>query len=318
MLYDSIGALSHVRLRTLGRGGTVVIPSFAVGRTQEMLYFIREIKEKGLVKGHDGFPVYVDSPLANEATSIFLQCPTSDLDPEARALVERGINPLWFSGLTMSLSKEESQAINADKRPKVILSASGMCDAGRIRHHLKHNLWDSRNTVLFVGYQAEGTLGRALVEGARQVRIFDEDIAVNAEICTLAGVSGHADKNGLLRWLGGVAPKPAHVFVNHGDDASCTQFAACLQSEHGYSANAPYSGACYDLAAGRYVYEAGPVPRQAAQAPGRTGAAQAELEHTVQALLAFARTAAGRPNKELKRMAKQAAALLGEWQKDAP
>ena len=315
---DSIGALTQVLQRTLGRGGTVVIPSFAVGRTQEMLYFIREIKEKGLVKGHDGFPVYVDSPLANEATSIFLQCPTSDLDPEARALVERGINPLWFSGLTMSLSKEESQAINADKRPKVILSASGMCDAGRIRHHLKHNLWDSRNTVLFVGYQAEGTLGRALVEGARQVRIFDEDIAVNAEICTLAGVSGHADKNGLLRWLGGVAPKPAHVFVNHGDDASCTQFAACLQSEHGYSANAPYSGACYDLAAGRYVYEAGPVPRQAAQAAGRTGAAQAELEHTVQALLAFVRTAAGRPNKELKRMAKQAAALLGEWQKDAP
>ena len=127
---DSIGALTQVLQRTLGRGGTVVIPSFAVGRTQEMLYFIREIKEKGLVKGLDGFPVYVDSPLANEATSIFLQCPTSDLDPEARALVERGINPLWFSGLTMSLSKEESQAINADKRPRLFCPPAACATRG--------------------------------------------------------------------------------------------------------------------------------------------------------------------------------------------
>ena len=269
---DYIGDLSAVLQSTFDKGGNVVIPSFAVGRTQELLYFIRQIKAEGRIKGHENFPVFVDSPLASKSTTIFRENFAECYDDEALALVQSGQNPLQFPGLRVSETKEESMAINGDPTPKVIISASGMCDAGRIRHHLKHNLWDSRNTVLFVGYQAEGTLGRALVEGARQVRIFDEDIAVNAEICTLAGVSGHADKNGLLRWLGGVAPKPAHVFVNHGDDASCTQFAACLQSEHGYSANAPYSGACYDLAAGRYVYEAGPVPRQAAQAPGRTGA----------------------------------------------
>ncbi|MEI3013499.1 MAG: integrator complex subunit 9 [Ruthenibacterium lactatiformans] len=158
---DYVGALTEILQQTFDRGGTVVIPSFAVGRTQEMLYFIREIKEQGRVHGHDGFPVYVDSPPANEATSIFLQCPTENLDPEARELVLSGVNPLWFEGLRTSVTKEDSQAINANAVPKVILSASGMCDAGRIRHHLKHNLWHSENTVLFVGYQAEGTLARA-------------------------------------------------------------------------------------------------------------------------------------------------------------
>ena len=143
----------------------------------------------------------------------------------------------------------DSQAINANAVPKVILSASGMCDAGRIRHHLKHNLWHSENTVLFVGYQAEGTLGRALVDGAPSVKIFDEAIAVNAEIRVLAGVSGHADKNGLIRWLQGVSPKPAQIFVNHGDDEACTDFTQCLREEYGYNAMAPYSGTCYDLAA---------------------------------------------------------------------
>ena len=147
---DYVGALTEILQQTFDRGGTVVIPSFAVGRTQEMLYFIREIKEQDRVHGHDGFPVYVDSPLANEATSIFLQCPTENLDPEARELVRSGVNPLWFEGLRTSVTKEDSQAINANAVPKVILSASGMCDAGRIRHHLKHNLWHSENTVLFV------------------------------------------------------------------------------------------------------------------------------------------------------------------------
>lgn len=250
---DYVGALTEILQQTFDRGGTVVIPSFAVGRTQEMLYFIREIKEQDRVHGHDGFPVYVDSPLANEATSIFLQCPTENLDPEARELVRSGVNPLWFEGLRTSVTKEDSQAINANAVPKVILSASGMCDAGRIRHHLKHNLWHSENTVLFVGYQAEGTLGRALVDGAPSVKIFDEAIAVNAEIRVLAGVSGHADKNGLIRWLQGVSPKPAQIFVNHGDDEACTDFTQCLREEYGYNAMAPYSGTCYDLAAGAFL-----------------------------------------------------------------
>lgn len=315
---DTIGQLTGILQRTFDRGGTVVIPSFAVGRTQEMLYFIREIKERGLITGHDHFPVYVDSPLANEATGIFLQCPTVNLDAEARALVERGINPLWFDGLRMSLSQQDSRAINEDASPKVILSASGMCDAGRVRHHLKHNLWHSKDTILFVGYQAEGTLGRALVEGAQHVRIFDEDIAVKAEIRILPGVSGHADKNGLLSWLSSISPRPAQVFVNHGDDESCSQFARCLQEEHGYSADAPYSGACYDLAAGAFIHVAQPVPRKhtdTARDP-RAVAALSQLENAVRNLLDVAQHAEGRPNKELKQMARQAQELLAQWNAD--
>ena len=153
---DYISLLAGAIQRTLDRGGNVVIPAFAVGRTQEMLYFIREIKERGLIRGHDGFKVYVDSPLAIEATSVFLQCDTSFLDDEARAILARGVNPLYFDGLETSVSAEESKAINADTEPKVIISASGMCDAGRIRHHLKHNLWRSESLILFVGYQPRG------------------------------------------------------------------------------------------------------------------------------------------------------------------
>lgn len=312
---DYIGSLAEILQTTFDRGGTVVIPSFAVGRTQEMLFFIREIKEKGLVHGHDGFSVYVDSPLANEATSIFMQCPRDSLDAETRALLEKGINPLWFDGLKMSLSKEDSQVINLDTSPKVILSASGMCDAGRVRHHLKHNLWHPENTVLFVGYQAEGTLGRSLVEGAKHVRIFDEEIAVNAEIRVLAGVSGHADKKGLIRWLGCFEQKPAQVFVNHGDDESCTEFARCLSEELGYTAMAPYSGTSYDLARGLFLVRTEGVLRQttpAARDP-RAVAAFNELMTVVKKLELLVQGATGRPNKELKQMAKQAEKLYEEW-----
>ncbi|MBQ1931589.1 MAG: MBL fold metallo-hydrolase, partial [Lachnospiraceae bacterium] len=160
---DYVESLSKILQETFDRGGNVVIPSFAVGRTQEMLYFLRQIKQQGLVKGHDGFPVYVDSPLANEATRVFLQCHSENFDPEMKALVRQGINPIWSDGLQISVTAEESKAINFDPKPKVILAASGMCDAGRIRHHLKHNLWRKESTVLFVGYQSVGTLGRVLV-----------------------------------------------------------------------------------------------------------------------------------------------------------
>ena len=164
---DYIAGLSACIQRTLDRGGNVVIPAFAVGRTQEMLYFIREIKNRGLVKGHDDFPVYVDSPLAIEATSVFLQCDSSYVDEDMQKIIRSGENPLYFDGLHLSVTQAESKAINEDKTPKVIISASGMCDAGRIRHHLKHNLWRPECLVLFVGYQAVGTLGRALHDGAK-------------------------------------------------------------------------------------------------------------------------------------------------------
>ena len=298
--------------RTLDRGGNVEIPAFAVGRTQEMLYFIREIKEKGLVHGHDGFKVYVDSPLAIEATSVFLQCDTSFLDDEARALLARGVNPLVFDGLEVSVSSEESKAINENREPKVIISASGMCDAGRIRHHLKHNLWRPESLILFVGYQSEGTLGRMLYDGAKEVKLFGETIAVRAEVTWLPGVSGHADKNGLLHWISGFEKKPAKVFVNHGDDGACTEFTRCLKEEHSFDAFAPYSGTSYDLAKGEFVTvtEGVPVP-QKQPTPERRPMNKyfAALVAAAEALLRAVKGAEGRPNKELKKWTERIEAL---------
>ena len=155
---DYVGLLAKVIQETFDRGGNLVIPSFAVGRTQEMLYFIRQIKEEGRIHGHDGFEVYVDSPLANEATTIFSEHKYDCFDEEAMELINKGINPISFPGLKISVTSDDSRAINFDDEPKVIISASGMCDAGRIKHHLKHNLWNEKCTVMFVGYQAIGTL----------------------------------------------------------------------------------------------------------------------------------------------------------------
>ena len=193
---DYVGELAAIIESTFRRGGNVVVPSFAVGRTQEILYFLRQIKEQQLVKTHPDFEVYVDSPLAVEATNIFGKNVQQCFDEEAKALVEKGINPIGFPGLKLSITSDDSKAINFDQQPKVILSASGMCEAGRIRHHLKHNLWRPESTIVFVGYQTRGTLGRALLEGAKEVKLFGEVIEVKAEITKIAGISGHADKNG--------------------------------------------------------------------------------------------------------------------------
>ncbi len=233
--------------RTLDRGGNVVIPAFAVGRAQEMLYFIRKIKLENLVTGHGDFPVYLDSPLANEATAVFLQCDTDCFDAEARAIMDEGVNPLVFPGLKISETAEDSKLINFDKTPKVIISASGMCEAGRIRHHLKHNLWRPECLVLFVGYQAVGTTGRSIVDGAKKVKLFGEDVAVNAEIGMLPGKSGHADKAGLIEWICDFGKKPEMVFVNHGEDQVTDNYAQCLMEEYGFKAYAPYSGTVFDL-----------------------------------------------------------------------
>ena len=196
--------------------------------------------------------MYIDSPLANEATSIFVQTDHSYFDEEMRAILDAGKNPLFFPGLEVAVSAEESKAINFDQEPKVILSASGMCEAGRIRHHLKHNLWREECLILFAGYQAEGTLGRVLYEGAESVKLFGEEIQVNAQIAYLANISGHADKNGLLHWMNAFEKKPEIVFVNHGEDGAMTSFAECLmEEEYGFPwAVAPYSGTSYDLATG--------------------------------------------------------------------
>ncbi len=312
---NTVEELAEVLQRTFDRGGNVVIPSFAVGRTQEMLYAIRQIKQEGMVRGHDGFPVYVDSPLAVEATGIFLQCDQSCFDEETAALVKQGINPIWFDDICLSVTSDESKQINFDRRPKVILSASGMCEAGRIRHHLKHNLWGEENTILFVGYQAEGSLGRKLQDGAQYVRLFGEDITVNAEIAALHGTSGHADQAGLLRWLAGFKEKPQMVFVNHGDDAACIVFQKLL-TQRGYYAEAPYSGTEYDLITGRMTVYADSKPirrEEITKGSARARAVYGELLAAAEALLAFVKTCKSRTNKDNAKLASQIRNLIEKW-----
>lgn len=247
---DYVVQLTKILKEAFDRGGNVVIPSFAIGRTQELLYLIRTIKEQKLIEGHDRFPVYVDSPLAVEATEIYSGSMREYYDEETVTLLDNGTNPIKFPELILSLTSEDSMAINNDKTPKVIISASGMCEAGRIRHHLKHNLWRKECTVLFVGYQSEGTLGRAIIEGATDVKLFGETVKVNAHIETLAGISGHADKSILLSWLNGFENTPKTVFVNHGNDEVCDEFAAEIADTLGVTAIAPYNASAYDLISG--------------------------------------------------------------------
>ena len=310
-----ITELADCLQRAFDRGGNVVIPSFAVGRTQEMLYLIREIKQKGLVKGHYGFPVYVDSPLAVEATGIFLQSHESNFDEETLAVLQQGVNPIWSYGVQLSVTADESKLINMDPHPKVILSASGMCEAGRIRHHLKHNLWRSESIILFVGYQAEGSLGRKLQNGAKSVKLFGEEIAVNAEIATLKGTSGHADKDGLLSWLGGFRQKPQMVFVNHGDDDQCQAFRNCLE-DMGYHVEAPYSGTEYDLINGKMtVYTDGkPIDRvQIFKGTQRAKQVYDELVAAAEELLALVIRRRGMTNKDNAKLASQIRSLIDKW-----
>lgn len=304
--------LTAVLKETFDRGGNVVIPSFAVGRTQEMLYFLRQIKAEGLVEGYPDFPVYVDSPLAVEATGIFHKNVSSCFDEEAMELVKAGINPISFSGLKLAVTSDESKEINFDDTPKVIISASGMCEAGRIRHHLKHNLWRDECTILFVGYQAVGTLGRMLVEGVKEVRLFGETIDVRAQIKTLPGLSGHADKNGLIAWISGFEKKPAKVFLVHGEDSVVESFAACLREEYGHDVYAPYSGTRYDLIKNEVDYEARPIPiKKKAAKPGSD--IFSRLVAAGQRLLAVIRKNEGIANKDMAKFADQINSLADKW-----
>ena len=316
---DYVGLLSEVIQRTFDRGGSVVIPSFAVGRTQEMLYFIRQIKEEGRVHGHDNFKVYVDSPLANEATTIFNEHIYDCFDEEAMALVNKGINPLMFPGLKTSITSDDSKAINFDEDCKVIISASGMCDAGRIKHHLKHNLWNPNNTILFVGYQAIGTLGRTLLEGAVEVKLFGETVYVGAEICQMPGISGHADVNGLMTWIKSFNQKPAKVFVTHGDDEVTEIFARRLEEELGLDAMAPFSGTVFDLAENVCIYEAQGIKiTKTAVSPKTSKAARAfqKLVAMGQRLMSVIRKSEGIPNKDLDRFTREVQSLCDKWDRD--
>ena len=316
---DYVRLLAEVIQETFDRGGNLVIPSFAVGRTQEMLYFIRQIKEERLVYGHDGFKVYVDSPLANEATSIFAEHTYDCYDEEAMDLIHKGINPLSFPGLKTSITSDDSKAINFDEDCKVIISASGMCDAGRIKHHLKHNLWNEKNTILFVGYQAIGTLGRSLLEGATDIKLFGEPVHVAAKILQMPGISGHADVNGLLDWAKAFEGKPKKVFVTHGEDSVTEIFAKRLTEELGYDTMAPFSGTSYDLLNNECLYEAKGVKiERASTSPKATKAAQVyqKLLSLGHRLISVIRKNEGSPNKDLEKFSRDVQSLCDKWDRN--
>lgn len=312
---DYIHDLAAIIQETFDRGGNVIIPSFAVGRTQEMLYFLRKIKEDNLVKGHDNFPVYVDSPLAIEATHIFSNNRQDCYDEEAMSLVKQGINPIGFPNLRVSLTSDDSRAINYDKTCKVVLSASGMCEAGRIKHHLKHNLWRPECTVLFVGYQAVGTLGRAIVDGAKHVNLFGEEVEVRAQIKKLAGMSGHADNNGLIKWISSFETKPQKVFVVHGEDQTTDLFAARLRDELGLDAEAPYSGDSWDLAQNFCICRGSKqkIEKDFAHGKKAVSAVFARLLAAGKRLMAVINHNEGGSNKDMAKFADQIDALCDKW-----
>ncbi len=310
-----VSALADVLNETFARGGNVVIPSFAVGRTQEILYFIRQIKEERLVYGNEDFEVYLDSPLAIEATNIFNENFIECFDEEALALIKSGINPINFEGLKTSVTSNDSIAINFDNKPKVIISASGMCEAGRIRHHLKHNLWRNECTILFVGYQSVGTLGRILVDGAERVKIFGEEIEVNAEVKVLAGVSGHADKNGLISWISAFSPKPEAVFIVHGEDSVCEAFKKTLEEEYKQNAYAPYSGSVYDLALGKWEHIAEPVFIKKGERAHKAKEAFERLMDAGRKLMDIIAKNDGLANKDLAKFTEQIEAICTKWER---
>ena len=239
---------------TIEGGGNVIIPSFAVGRTQEILYELDKIKE---TKNNEEFlreyetlmkaPVYVDSPLAISATEVFKE--NMDLFDEAtQAEIKKGDNPLEFDGLHFTTTSDESKALNESNIPSIIISASGMCDVGRIKHHLKHNLWNPKNTILFVGYQAPGTLGHSIVNGAKKVKIFGEDVAVNARIEYIEGYSGHADQELLMNFVYSFNnKKPKHIFLVHGEEDSQNELKQKIEEEAKIPVTIPNYGDTYEL-----------------------------------------------------------------------
>lgn len=238
---------------TIDKRGTVVIPSFAVGRTQEILYELNKIKE---TKNDEEFmrkyetlmkvPVYVDSPLAISATEVFKE--NMDLfDEETQEEMKKGDHPLEFPGLKFTVTADESKALNENPEPCIIISASGMCEVGRIKHHLKHNLWNPNSTILFVGYQAPGTLGYSIVNGAKKVKIFGEEIAVNARIEYLEGYSGHADQDGLMNFIYSFRKKPKQIFLVHGEEESQEVLEQKIQEEIGLPVTIPDYGETYEI-----------------------------------------------------------------------
>lgn len=245
---NKIELFMQIILDTVAKGGNVIIPSFAVGRTQEIIYELNKNRDKYGEKMRKllEIPVIIDSPLAISATEVFrnnLEC----FDEEAREYVRNGENPLDFPGLKFTRTADESRTLNESTESKIIISASGMCEAGRIKHHLKHNLWRRECTVLFVGYQAPGTLGRRILDGVKKVKIFGEEIRVNARIETIDGFSGHADQRGLLDWLSGFEKRPGKVFLIHGEEEVIKEFSPFVRERFNIETMIPGKDECYEL-----------------------------------------------------------------------
>ncbi len=298
---DTREQLKEVLKRALARGGNIVIPSFAVGRTQEVLYSISVLLVEKSVPGLENVPVYIDSPLGIAATQIFDESSKDYYDEEAMAFKAEGIKFFSFDTLRVSQTVDESKEINADDQQKIIISSSGMCDAGRIKHHLKHNLWRDNATVLFVGYQAIGTLGRTILDGKDTVRIFGEEIQVKAAVEQIEGFSGHADQAGLLEWIGHFPNSVGHVFVMHGEEKASAVFAAELQ-RRGYNAVQPNLFDTFDTTS--FVKTAAPLP-QIAQTPA------ADLQALLTRIrLKIERTDAARAAQ----MKNELAALADRWE----
>ena len=256
---DQKRLLAEIIKQTFEKGGNVVFPSFAVGRTQELLYDLSTIMHEGMA-GLKPFDVYVDSPLSSKATYVFSENFNSGyFDDQAIKRKQQGDDPFTFETLHFVETADDSKALNFIPKSKVIISSSGMCEAGRIKHHLKHNLFRKECAIVFVGYQAEGTLGRVLVDGAKRVQIFGEEIEVNAAIHRLEGFSGHADQAGLLEWVGAFGKRPK-VFVTHGEEEVAVGFAQLL-TQRGFDAVAPREGDLFDLVTG-VVREAPEKPKQ--------------------------------------------------------
>ena len=250
---DKAEVFLNIVYETLEKGGTVVIPSFAVGRTQEILYELNRIKDK---KDDEEFskkyqklmsvPVYVDSPLAISATEVFKEN-MNLFNEETQAIINGGDNPLEFNGLKFTRTAEESKALNESEESSIIISASGMCEVGRIKHHLKHHLWDPNSTILFVGYQAPGTLGRKLVDGEKKVKIFGEEIAVNARIEYIEGYSGHADQEWLMNFVYSFTTPPKHIFLVHGEPEGQIVLKQKLEENTNIPITIPDYGETYEI-----------------------------------------------------------------------
>ena len=237
------GNIAAIISETAKRGGMTIIPAFTVGRTQTLLYLLRDMKARRAIPD---LPIFVDSPMARRVTNVFCRH-VDDFDEEARAVYrETGLCPILSDNMEFVHTKDESQKINDIRYPAIIVSASGMATGGRVLHHLKYRLPDSRNTIIFVGYQGEGTRGRLIRDGARFIKIHGEDIPVRARICSVEAFSAHADSTEILRWLGKFRKPPKTTFVVHGEEESSKALAAEIEHKLGWKTHVPeYLESCF-------------------------------------------------------------------------